>query len=66
MEKIVWPLRKKNIVEKFLECKTFFKIFLTHSFNFFTLSSNFNPFILYYLQIESFFDTIGIFDSIEP
>ncbi len=32
MEKIVWQLRKK-IIEKFLECETFFKIFFTLFFN---------------------------------
>ncbi len=36
---------KKNIVEKFKERKTFFKIFLSHSFNFFTLASNFPTFL---------------------
>ncbi len=57
---------KKNIVEKFIERKTYFKIFLTQSFNFFALALNFPLLIWYYLQIESFFDTIGIFGSIEP
>ncbi len=37
---------KKNIVEKFIEYKTFFRIFLTHFFYFFTLASNLPPFII--------------------
>ncbi len=65
-EEIVWPLWKKNIVEKFIEFKTFFQIFFTHSFNFFTLASNFLPSISHYLQIKSFFDATNIFGCVEP
>ncbi len=43
---------KENNVEKFIECKTFFKIFLKYSFNFFTLVSNFPQFISHYLTLK--------------
>ncbi len=39
---------EKEIVEKFLECKICFKIFLISFLNFFTLSLNFLSFISYY------------------
>ncbi len=57
---------KKKNVEYFLECKILFKIFLTHSFNLFTLASNFFLFFSYYFQIESFFYTVVIFGCVVP
>ncbi len=41
-------------------------IFLSHSLNFCTLALNYPPCILYYLHIDSFFDIICIFGSVEP
>ncbi len=49
LEKLLGQYNGENCVAAF-EHKTFFKIFLTLFFNFFTLASNFTPFISYYFQ----------------